>query len=442
MNLMEKYQSLNRGIDEARRGTSNLVESKETLLLQVEQLIQDRELMQQQIAQASEESTLLQQDIQQQLLVETTTTTRKSGSTTASTSLASSTNVRDYHHHQRRRVEFLRDYAQEQRRNFEESSRTFRTNVKRLKLISMECGLEEDTAILSQAFLNIHGVGHSQDVLPPEDEEHDDASTDFNPLTASTSASTIESLEGEWHQEAMGTKDTSKDETADHDGNCHSAGGDTATAALLSYKRAFVERHTAEDEYNERRIAWGDAEERAAQRAQKQEAMQAKLTRLRTTIHTLENDMTDAQEQTRELQALTEAYRQRVQRMPPRIAAEHHHALPQVTIHQKSHDQQQQPQTQNRRLQLSTSMPPFNPYDAAGSSVAGRHSRRHDGRTEQQQQQHPHLTGRMRMDRQFGGASIGVAISGGRDTVPGNIHTIDDSDDDINDFVPFFSRNQ
>lgn len=433
MNLMEKYQSLNRGIDDARRATSNLVESKETLLLQVEQLIKDREIMLQQIAQASRESTLLQEDIQQQLMV---TTTGIAVSTTTAANSASA-DARNYHQHQRRRVDFLRDYAQEQRRNFAESSRTFRTTVKRLKLVSMECGLEEDTAILSQAFLNVNGAGHHHDVELPE--KDDDSNNDSNPSTASTSASTTEILEGEWHQQAMAVIHTSRDDREQDD---HSVVA-TGTAALLSYQRAFMARHTAEDEYNERQVTWGDAQERAAQRAQKQETMQTKLTRLSTTIHTLQNDVADAQEQTRELQALTEAYRQRVQRMPPNHATEHqHHARQQSTTHQHVHDQQQQqqPQPQNGRPRLSTTIP-ANPYHAARSSATGGDRRRYDNRTEQQQQQHPHLTGRMRMDRQFGGVSIGIAISGGDDIDARKHHTIDDSDDDINDFVPF-RRNQ
>ena len=63
---MDKYQSLNRGIEEARRDISQIVDSKDILIRQVEQLRHEREIMKQRITKASSELAQLQQEVKTQ----------------------------------------------------------------------------------------------------------------------------------------------------------------------------------------------------------------------------------------------------------------------------------------------------------------------------------------------------------------------------------------
>ena len=388
-NIMEKYQFLNRGIDDARRETSQLAESKEDMMRQAEQLRHDRETMLQRIARARQETTQLQRDIQQTMASQSLVV-RGSDATTTMLDTCAAERRQEC---QKQRVAFLREHADQQRRDFCEESRTFRASVKRLKLTSTECGL--DTA-MSHAFLQIHGVDVTEnDVDNPAESQQ----------SSSESVST-ELLQDKWHEEAMAAVAPLIDDTNEEnaDGADHSA--------LLAYQLAFVARRDAEHAYNDCRIALGEAKDRAALRAEKRTTLNSQLVRLRTTIHGLEKELNDTQEQTRELEALTEMYRQRVQRVPPR----------ENTQHQPSTQQQ-------RRIVL-----PSNPY-AHASSGTSEAARRHDNRAVQQ---HPHLVGRIRMDRQFGGASIGVDIGGDRVTATTSFTVEDsDSDDDINDFVPF-----
>lgn len=399
-NIMDKYQFLNRGIEDARCEASQLAESKEDMLRQAEQLRQDRETMMQRTARAQEEATQFQLEIQQtmssQLLPSLPLGAIPDATSTTSTVITSDTSSTE-HQYQQQRVAFLQEHAEQQRRDFCEESRTFRATVKRLKLTSAECGL--DTA-MSHAFLHIHGV----DVTEEDGAENQMRESQSLP---SESGST-DALQDAWHDEAMAATATTHNDNAiskeDSEYPHHSA--------LIAYQVAFVARQVAEHAYNDSRIALGEAKDRARLRAQKRTTLKAQLIRLRTTIQELEKEHNDTQEQTRELEALTEMYRQRVQRVPPRETC------------------QQQPLTQQQRRGVL----PSNPYTRS-SGCTTEVARQHDNRAVQQ---HPHLVGRIRMDRQFGGASIGVDI-GGDQAVPPTSCTVEDSDsdDDISDFVPF-----
>jgi chromosome segregation ATPase len=392
---MDKYQFLNRGIENARRETSQLAESKEDMLRKAEQLRHDRETMMQRMTRAQTEATQLRLEIQQTQSL--SLLPLRAPAATSTTSIVTPDTNTAAHQYQQQRVAFLQEHAEQQRRDFCEESRTFRATVKRLKLTSTECGLD---MAMSHAFLQIHGVDVTEENV-----------VENQPKESHLLSSELESnevLQDAWHDEAMAATAAPLDDSAINTDNSdfphHSAS--------LAYQLAFVARQVAEHAYNDCRIALGEAKDRAKLRAQKRSILKSQLVRLRTTIQELEKELNDTQEQTRELEALTEMYRQRVQRVPPRDTY------------------QQQPLTQQPRRGLL----PSNPYtrsngcttEAAGS---------HDDRAVQQ---HPHLVGRIRMDRQFGGASIGVDI-GGAHAVATTSCTVEDSDsdDDINDFVPF-----
>ena len=397
-NIMDKYQFLNRGIEDARRETSQLAESKEDMLRRAEQLRQDRETMMQRTARAQKEATQLQSKIQQTMSSQSLPSIPlRAPAATSATPVVTPETSSSEHQYQQQRVAFLQEHAEQQRRDFCEESRTFRATVKRLKLTSTEFGL--DTA-MSHAFLQIHGVDVTEEKVA---ENHVRESHSIPSESVS-----IDVLQDAWHDEAMAATAVALDDNAIVMENFEHP----HHPALRAYQLAFVARQVAEHAYNDSRIALGEAKDRAKLRAQKRTTLKSQLIRLRTTIQELEKELNDTQEQTRELEALTEMYRQRVQRVPPRETY------------------QQQPLTQQQRR----GVPPSNPYTRSNGCTTEA-ARQHDNRAVQQ---HPHLVGRIRMDRQFGGASISVDI-GGDHAVATTSCTVEDcdSDNDISDFVPF-----
>eukprot|EP00546_Thalassionema_frauenfeldii_P014293 CAMPEP_0178914690 /NCGR_PEP_ID=MMETSP0786-20121207/11577_1 /TAXON_ID=186022 /ORGANISM="Thalassionema frauenfeldii, Strain CCMP 1798" /LENGTH=277 /DNA_ID=CAMNT_0020587649 /DNA_START=111 /DNA_END=944 /DNA_ORIENTATION=+ len=272
----------------------------------------------------------------------------------------------------------------QQRRDFWEESRNFRSTIKRLKLTSTECGL--DTAI-SHAFLEAHGIDVEAEHV--NEETHDAASLP------------TELLEEKWHEEAMTELPASEEATRNLDYN------HPMHQALLSYRRAFKEREEAEHDFNDARIMHKDASDRSLKRRLKQEKLRAQLKNIELANRDLEQEIKDLTEQTLETQALTESYQKRANEKQPEMSMS----------------------TSNGRSLL-----PTNPYSKTRTSLT-----RQNYKTAIERQ-HPHLAGRIRMDRQFGVASIG--ISGGDEALSlGKVLDGEDSsssdDDEISDFVAF-----
>jgi septal ring factor EnvC (AmiA/AmiB activator) len=380
MNIMEKYQSLNRDIEEARRQTTGFMEDKENLELKAFQLAQEIKNMKHDIEKSEKDKEYWQASLQSAL---------KSGgedNPLESSSIALSTN-RQEHQHQQRIVAFLEDHAEEQSRTFCEESRTFRANVKRLHLTSSECGLASATR---HAFLLIHGVAEAADAYLEADS--------LSGISSIEKSKT--ELEEEWHNEALAATAKSNEDTPYHH------------AAMLCYQRTFEEFEKSEKAYQERCKALEDCKQRASLRTQKKQSLQAQLARLRTKIQEMELELADICEQTKEIEAITKSYQQRIQVVPS--VSQKNDAYPLDSAHS------------------ITCVPSSNPYTR--SSNQGSQTQ------QKEQQQFPHLVGRTRLDRRFGGPSIGLSIRDGHQTGP-TVNTtlgdIEDSDDDISDFVPF-----
>lgn len=360
MNIMDKYQTLTRGIEEARRESNLLQEEKENLLRHVENLCDEREIMTSHLAQARTEAADLQRRIGD-ISNDDDDDSKNSSDITVARNL------------QQQQVDFLKEHIAQQRRDFCETSRTFRSTVKRLKLTSTECGLE---MAVSHAFLQVHGV--------PVDEEREDLVV---VETQEYDASTRDALEQEWHNDAL------SDET------------------MTPYRRAFEARQDAEHAYNDVVVARSEAMDRANKRHDKHVTLQGQLERIRGTVSDLEQELSQLQEDTSEIDAMTASYRQRAQQQQQQQRSTVQHQV-------------QQPRTSAPAAAASTRAP-HNPY-----------ARRTDTRTVLERQ-HPHLAGRVRLDRQFGASSVGII--GGAEVVHPTTTIVEDdsSDDDIDDFVAF-----
>jgi hypothetical protein len=368
MNIMEKYQSLNRDIEEARRQTTECLNYKESLELKAVQLTQEINNMKQDIEKSEQDVLYWQEKLQSAL---------KSGGEDAhveSSSMSLSTTRQD-HQNQQRSVAFLEDHTEEQSRTFCEESRAFRTDIKRLYLASSECGLSSATR---HAYLLIHGVAEAGDEYMAALGKIDEASDETSKVQ----------LEEEWHKEALAAVAKATDDVPYHH------------AAMLCYQRSFEAFQEAEKAFQERRKALEDCQQRASLRMQKKQSLQAQLARLRTTIQEMELELADIREQTKEIEAITKSYKQRIQHVP--------------SVYNST--------------QENSCLPPSNPY--VRSLNQGRQTQH------KEQQQFPHLARRTRLDRRFGGPSIGLTISNN----PMSIEPCganEDSDDDISDFVPF-----
>lgn len=420
MSIMDKYQSLNRGIDEARRETSTLQDDTENYQMQLEALRDAcRTMEQEEIVAAQRESVELQQEItalQQQQ--------QQSGAGRQSETAHNTNRKLDYAF-QKRRVDFLQEYIAQQRRDFCEESRDFRLTMKRLKLSATASSETSssflDTAV-SHTFLEVNGV----DVIAGDDDEDDgDAKEDELPTLS------VEALEDEWHQEAMAASTVATSVEGNH--GVSSAGA--AVAAALSYKHAFIARRTAEQDYNNAMMAQTAASERSDKRKNKLDTLQGQLDRIRTTIGSLTHELTETHEQTTELQAMAEMYQQRA-------------------MQQQQQNQQQERIEQQARGGVNNRVATTTSRQQSSQSVNNSGNRRGNGRSTSTnnpyantnssknnrtavERQHPHLAGRIRMDRQFGGASMGgMHVIGGAEIAGGN----NDSDDDIDDFVAFGRR--
>jgi len=385
MSIMEKYQSLMSGIEEARRETTQLQEEKENFTNEIEKLYADRSHMEAEEQNAREESAALQEKIKKVL---------------EEKNFSSSSDLLTERNYQRRRVEFLKNYMAEQRRNFWEESRQFRSAIKRLKLASTEVGL--DTTI-SHAFLI------ANDVLVEHNDDNNKSVADENNYEDHESL-TVEELEERWHKEAMEVvlSPSPKEEDLYH---CNLE----IHQARLRYQRAFRAREKSEHGFNEAMVIHEKARNCSMKRQEKKDKLQAQLNRIRQDIQELEKERGEIKEQTLETKAITESYRKGATDKKNLILSR---SLKQVP---KSGSE---PRKRN----------PYAIFQPCSKQV------KRDHRTAVKRQ-HPHLAGRIRMDRQFGVASIGII--GGDDVTPPMIDETncdEDSDDDISDFVPFRRR--
>eukprot|EP00547_Thalassionema_nitzschioides_P003555 CAMPEP_0194206850 /NCGR_PEP_ID=MMETSP0156-20130528/5770_1 /TAXON_ID=33649 /ORGANISM="Thalassionema nitzschioides, Strain L26-B" /LENGTH=371 /DNA_ID=CAMNT_0038933479 /DNA_START=112 /DNA_END=1227 /DNA_ORIENTATION=- len=368
MAIMEKYSSLQKGIDESRNEILKLQEEKENLLSQVEQLHADRSKMEKEEQVARDEAAMLQ---------ERTKSILKDGCH----SFSSSSDTLMKRNQEQRRVNFIKSYTTQYRRDFWEESRNFRSAIKRLKLTTSECGLDK---AISHSFLEANGISVESELVNSENQH--------------VAALPAELLEENWHKEAMREIPASEEEEFDY--------SDPMNQALLAYRREFYEREKAEISLNEAMILHRETNGRSLKRRQKKDKLRAQLQSVQQATKELEQELKDIEEQTLETQALTESYRKRATAQTPLLS------------------------TSDGRPHV-----PKNPY----SKSQNFHSTSQNHRTAIERQ-HPHLAGRIRMDRQFGVASIGIFC--GDDILPtGN--TIDtecassSDDDDISDFVPF-----
>lgn len=142
INLLEKYTALNRSIDDARHENAQIQSKKESILQQVEKLRGERVDAQAQTTQAREDTVTLNKQVQEELVK---CAELEDGHAQALLDKMET----------RRQLEFAKQYVQEQRHEFLEKSRDFRTTCKRMRLSASAVGEEEAS---SKAFLERHDV--------------------------------------------------------------------------------------------------------------------------------------------------------------------------------------------------------------------------------------------------------------------------------------------
>jgi predicted nucleic acid-binding Zn-ribbon protein len=441
MSIMEKYQSLNRGIDDARRDTAALQDETEDYQAQLEAL-QDacRTMEQDELVVAQEESVALQSRIQDIRTARTdaapgssdaatTTTTVGDASTTTSTPC-------DYAY-QKRRVDFLKDYIAQQRHDFCEESRDFRLNMKRIKLSESSSSAFLDTSV-SRAFLQSNGVHVANDDDGDDGDDDDVLENDTDEPSLS-----LEVLEDEWHEEAMASSSPSAIATTTiiHNTNDSDDNVDTTAETASTYKAVFLARRTTEHDYNTCMAARVQAEERATKRQQKLATLQSNLDRARAAISSLTHELTETHDHTTELQAMAESFQQRATQQQKQAALG---ATTAAGTSGGSKNRNIGGSSNPGRQSTATSQPAAF-ITTRRSHTTNPYANKNNGSSNRTavQRQHPHLAGRIRMDRQFGGASMsGLDVIGGAEVLVG-VNSDDDeseSDDDIGDFVAFPRR--
>lgn len=147
MALLEKYSALNRGMDEARRENSLTKSKIDSVRQQIERLRVERQDMEGQVHDARGDTVDLHRDVQE--------------------ALAKLRELEDNHAQAllekmaaQRQVDFTKQYVEEQRQRFLETSRDFRTCCKRMRLSASAVG---EDMLTSKAFLEHHGGCYSED---------------------------------------------------------------------------------------------------------------------------------------------------------------------------------------------------------------------------------------------------------------------------------------
>jgi hypothetical protein len=147
MALLEKYTDLNRGMDKARRENSLTKSKMESVRQQIERLRVERQDMEAQTLDAREDTVDLHKDVQE--------------------ALAKLRELEDKHAQAllekmgaQRHLDFSKQYVEEQRQRFLETSRDFRTCCKRMRLSASAVG---EDMVTSKAFLERYGGCYSDD---------------------------------------------------------------------------------------------------------------------------------------------------------------------------------------------------------------------------------------------------------------------------------------
>ena len=231
IHLLEKYTALNRCMDDARSENARIQSEKETIRQEIERLEQERVDMEAQTVQARDESSTLHKDVQD-ALVKCTELEKRHAQALLEKMEA------------RRQLDLAKTLVEQQRQDFLEQSRDFRTTCKRMRLSASAVG--EDMAT-SKAFLKRHNVSVN------------------------------------W---------------SDNDG---SEGGDAELQQVLSqHARWKAERDEAERALQDTQAREKLSAERASTRLERKNQLRAQLERVRRDNTEAENHLKDLDQQTRE----------------------------------------------------------------------------------------------------------------------------------------------
>ena len=388
---MEKYSRLNSGIDETRQKLSSIEEEKDLLNAKIEIMRQERSRMEASVEASNVESADFQERIK---------------NVAQEGSLQQQAPV----------VNFWKEFVMQQRQDFLERSRQFRRDIKRLKMSNPECGL---AALM---------------------EVNNSSSSDTNPIVLDER--TTEELQAEWHLLALETDE--KLESEQH-----------LIQARQAYKRAFLAKDRAQLYLSKAEEELDVVQQQSDKRNYRRQQLQAQLDRVCKDVRALEVEIAEIEEQTQETQALTESYRQRCLTRNRQVqqAATNRSSAARASRASGTSGPAVVSATSSRRAV-------GNPY-ANKNNRSTSSSKRNKSRPKTVtpppaprttlERQHPHLAGRIRMDRQFGGAAAAFGIIGGAEveeerprplTLPNALEFDDDSsdDDEITSFVAFSKK--
>lgn len=142
INLLEKYTTLNRSMDDARRENSQIQAEKESIQLEIDKLQTQRVEMQEQTQQARDETGVLSTRVNEALDEYNKLEQRHAQALLDKTEA-------------HRQLQFTKSFIDSSRLEFLQQSRDFRTTCKRMRLSASSVGEESATCM---AFLERHDV--------------------------------------------------------------------------------------------------------------------------------------------------------------------------------------------------------------------------------------------------------------------------------------------
>ena len=409
ISLLEKYATLNRGIDEARQEMAAIQDQIEECQSAIETKREERQAMEKELEMnesSSSSSSITRKDKSGSTMVDDNNDDDdRSSLERMQAALRNKTRAQQ-------RLDFRKRYQRQQlEEEFLENARSFRNRCKRLRMQANEF----DETVAAHAFLEANGI-HA-----PQQEGDNEEKEEERDVTSVTEADN--SLEDEWRFEAMSeARHVDSEEDSE------------MSEANHSYRKAFEALQDTNKQLQSIQQRHQAAVKAQQMRLKRQKQLQVQLERIRADSKSLETELTDLQEQTKETKSMTESFRKR------------------AMAKRKS-----QPSTTTTTTTPNTTRAATNnPYANRATNTRRRNQNNNndmaracaphfrDTPQTARERQHPHLTGRRRRDRQFD-SSLGII--GGADLLDFNNDPVespalepmdlsmalDDDDDDDDD---------
>ena len=443
ISLLEKYTAINRGIDEARRETAEIQHQTDQARTAIEQKQQEGQRMTQQLQRTAENLPVPPND--------------RTALERVQAALRAKTRAEQ-------RLSFWKRRRQDEARNFLEMARAFRNKTKRLRWqhqqqqrhSSRPSDGHDVSAIVSYCFLETHGcqlwnkntnsgrrgvavgsnrtnddTSHDENDQDDDNEEQEQEDWTAEALCRPNRNNNNNNKRKQGHNRPNGTAtDSNDDHDTNNDDQAATAAADDdddddpeLSEVQASFRKAHSAYGAAKKELNAVKRVLNKAKKESDGRQNRQGQLQKQLDRVRNDCRALEDQLASIEEETKEATAMAESYKNRTESCPSPSA-------PAAATTRTTTSTTANHNNNNNRNNSNQ-----NPYARTKNNTAGRRNMGQGSKANKKaatkkrksqprpylmehrtalQRQHPHLTGRIRRQKQF---DSGLAVIGGAEVL-------------------------